>query len=115
MPQIQGRYQDPLARRYASQAPEEVIVVKDSPGILYSLFVMNLSSSAVSVYVFDNGAASGDLLYPPIRLSASGGSVNIDPEEAEPFVNGLTVAPSSALSPFTPTGTDDLMVVARYR
>jgi len=114
MPQIQGNFLPPNASRYVSQAPEEVIIVKTSPGILYNACIVNVGEQSLVVWFFDSPNASGAALHSPIRIPA-GGSVSFSPSEAFPFETGLTLAASASARGYAAWGMSDIMATVIFR
>lgn len=115
MPQIQGVYAEAGALHYMSQAPEAPKTVKASPGLLYGFLVVNTKATDVFLFVFDSAAASGTLLFPPIKITKDGGYASLRLTAAVAFFTGLTFASSSTVAAYTSTATSDLYIRAHLK
>lgn len=112
--QIQGSYFEQGVTTYVSQADEEIKVVASGAGKLFALAVTNVSGATVYAYVFDNNAASGTLMLPPVKIPA-GETMSVEYQGPMRFDNGCTVASSSTQATYTATTTDDLRIRAVYK
>lgn len=116
--QIQGQYAESGSAWYNSPAAEELKALKVGPGKLFSLTVTNFNAAARFVYIFDSLSATGNLIVPPIPLTASGtaGSLtSIFLPVAIPFLTGLFVASSSTGATYAAAASADLRMTALYK
>lgn len=109
---INGNYFPSGCTEYSSAVAGELTrVLKDGAGTLHYLRVNNTTASKVYAFVFDNNAASGTLLMPPIPIAANA-HVELNLPGAIPFSTGCTVSSSSTQTSYTGGGANDLQIHA---
>lgn len=109
---ITGFNGPPGSSWYSSPVAGELTkTLKSGRGRLHSLRVVNTTVSKIYVFVFDNTAASGTLLMPPIPV-ASNDQVQLQQVFQIPFVTGCTVSASTTQTTYTAAGANSLQLHA---
>lgn len=93
-------------------AGELTKTLKSGKGTLQFLQVCNTTASKIYVFVFDNTAASGTLLFPPIPVAANDHFFILT--MGRRFTTGCTVSSSSTQKSYTGGGANDLHIHAGY-
>ena len=89
-------------------------IVKDSPGKLFSLDVVNVAGATRYLYAFNNATAAGTaLLLPPVQVT-SGATVSVEYEFPVGFDVGCTISSSTTQGTYTAGGAD-FMIRAVYK
>lgn len=96
---------------YASPVAGELTkTLKSSRGRLHYLRACNTTAAKIYVFVFDNTAASGTLVCPPIPVAAN------DVQELKtfqvPFTTGCTISASTTQTTYTAAGANSLQMLA---
>ncbi len=109
---INGFYAPSNSTWYSSAvAGEQTKVLSTEAGLLFYLRIVNTTSSARYAFVYDNTAASGTLLMPPIPLAANG-QVQLPLPGGVPFGTGCTVSTSTTQTSYAAGGANDLQIHA---
>lgn len=95
-------------------AGELTSAVKSGAGKLFYLRVANTTAAKRYMFVFDNTAASGTLLCPPIPVAANDSVGLVLPGPLQ-FATGLTVSSSTAQASYAAGGANDLQTHAVYK
>lgn len=93
-------------------AGELTKTLKSGAGFLQFIRVCNTTASKIYVFVFDNTAASGTLLCPPIPVEAN--SHVFMTTLGWRFVTGCTVSASTTQTSYTGAGANSLQLHAAY-
>ncbi len=110
--QVQGLYRESGTQEFVTQPGAVALtkVVKDGAGKAYTMDIINSAGADRFLYVFDNNAASGTILFPPVKIPA-GGLVSIEFLLAIIFNTGLTISSSSTQATYTAAGADFMLRV----
>lgn len=109
---ITGFNRPPGASWYTSPVAGELTkTLKSGRGRLHSMRVVNTTAAKIYVFVFDNTAASGTLLMPPIPVAAND-QVQLQPFASVPFATGCTVSASTTPTAYTAAGANSLQLHA---
>lgn len=108
---ITGFNGPPGSAWYCSPVAGELTkVLKTGRGRLHSLRVVNTTAAKIYVFVFDNTAASGTLLMPPIPVAANDHVYLTFFQIA--FATGCTVSASTTPTAYAAAGANSLQIHA---
>lgn len=110
---ITGYNGPPGSRWYRSAlAGELTATLRTGTGRLHYVRAFNTTAAKIYIFIFDNTAASGTLLVPPIPVAAN------DQTELStfqiPFVTGCTVSASTTQTTYTAAGANAMHVFASH-
>lgn len=100
----------PAGRYYASQSAEGAKNLITGAGALHKIIAINTAGATRYLYIYDNTAASGTILYRGTSIVAAGQS-DLTFALGMFCTTGLTIAPSTTQATFTLGGSDFILHV----